>query len=167
MDKGPEPKIDDLPPCLIHIDKEGKWYHQGAEIIHPGFVQFFFEHMELDDKGRYVINWNGQRCYIEVEDTAYVVRQVDFSGGNGKEERAILHLSDGSTEALAPETLFIGKEDVLYCQVKNGTFPARFLRPAYYQLAEKIMEEGGSFYLLLQGKKYPIKPSRDKSGPVS
>jgi len=148
--------IDDLPPCLIYIDKEGKWYHEGAEIIRPDFIQFFFEHLELDDHGRYIVNWNGQRCYIEVEDTAFVVRKVDFIGGNGSPKEAIIHLSDGTKEKLDPETLYVGKEDVLYCRVKGGKFPARFLRPAYYQLAEFIEEDKGQFYLLVGGKRYPV-----------
>ena len=155
--------IDDLPPCLIYIDKEGKWYHEGAEIIRPDFIQFFFEHMELDEQGRYIVNWNGQRCYVEVEDTAFVVRQVDFVGGNGSPQKAIIHLSDGTKEELVPETLSVGDEDVLYCKVKGGKFPARFLRPAYYQLAEHIIEDNGQFHLLLAGKKYPITSSDNKA----
>jgi len=151
--------VDDLPPCLIYIDKEGKWYHEGAEIIRSDFIQFFFEHMELDEQGRYIVNWNGQRCYVEVEDTAFVVRQVDFLGGNGSPHKAIIHLSDGTKEELEPETLFVGNEDVLYCKVKGGKFPARFLRPAYYQLAEHIEEDNGQFHLLLGGKKYPVRSS--------
>ncbi|RLB20203.1 MAG: hypothetical protein DRG71_10075, partial [Deltaproteobacteria bacterium] len=73
--------------------------------------------------------------------------------------KAIIHLSDGTKEELEPETLFVGNEDVLYCKVKGGKFPARFLRPAYYQLAEHIREEEGQFYLFLGKEKYSIKYS--------
>ena len=155
--------IDDLPPCLIYIDKEGKWYHEGAEIIRPDFIQFFFEHMELDEQGRYIVNWNGQRCYIEVEDTAFVVRQVDFVGQDGEPQKAVIHLNDGTKEDLEPDTLVIGDGEVLYCKVKGGKFPARFLRPAYYQLAQKIVEDGGNFFLSLGGRKYPVSPSSNIS----
>jgi len=154
---GKNTDIQDLPPCLIYIDKEGKWYHEGAEIIRADFIKFFLQHMELDEQGRYVVNWNGQRCYVDVEDTAYVVRQVDFVAKNGGLQKAVIHLNDGTSEDLIPETLFVGNEEVLYCHVKNGRFPARFLRPAYYQLAEKIVEEEGKFYLVLGDKKYPIR----------
>jgi hypothetical protein len=41
--------------------------------------------------------------------------------------------------------------------VKDGRIPARFLRAAYYQIANYIDEdEGGTFFLLLNGKRYPI-----------
>ncbi len=150
----------DLDPCLIYIDKEGKWYHQGAEMIHRGFIQLFYQNMELDNKGRYIINWNGKRCYVEVEDTAFVVRRVEFATGNGEEEKILLYLSDDSNEPLDPATLFIGNNNVLYCKVKGGKFPARFVRAAYYQLVEHIIEEGGNFYLPLNGKRYPVKAEK-------
>ncbi|RLB85549.1 MAG: hypothetical protein DRH15_03260 [Deltaproteobacteria bacterium] len=160
-------EFKDLPPCLIYIDKEGKWYHEGAEIIRPDFIKFFLEHMELDKKGRYIVNWNGQRCYVEVEDTAFVVRQVNFMAENGALERAVIHLNDGTKENLVPETLFVGNQEVLYCRVKDGKFPARFLRPAYYQLTEKIVEEEGKFYLVLGDRKYPIETQMERPGATS
>ena len=146
-----------IPPCLILIDKEGHWYHQEQEMIHRELIQLFYENMELDTKGRYVIHWSGERCYVEVEDTAFVIWQADLEeSGRTRCERITLRLSDFTREELLPETLFVGKEEVLYCKVKNGTFPARFNRPAYYQLAEHIQEENGAFYLPLNGRKYSI-----------
>jgi hypothetical protein len=147
----------DLPPCLIFIDKEGGWYHKGAEMVHREFIRLFYEHMEMDAEGRYVIHWQGERCYVDVEDTAFVVRRVSYlSGKAGHRGALILSLSDDSTEALAEETLVIGKENVLYCTVKKGAFPARFNRAAYYQLAEHVEEEGGQFYLSVEGRRHPI-----------
>ena len=73
--------MNELPPCLIFIDKEGPWYHKGAEMIHRGFIRFFYQHMELGSRGPYIINWNGQRCWVDIEDTAFVVRRVTFKGG--------------------------------------------------------------------------------------
>jgi len=142
----------DLPPCQIHIDKEGRWFHRGAEIINKGIVQFFYANMEMEASGRCVIAWNGERCYVEVEDAPFVVRRAE-EGGEGIR----IHLSDGTVEILSPEALTIGKDHVLYCRVKNDRFTARFNRPAYYQLAEHIEEDdGGGFFLSAGGKKYPI-----------
>ncbi|MBW1681558.1 MAG: DUF1285 domain-containing protein [Deltaproteobacteria bacterium] len=151
-------EADTLPPCLIFIDKEGRWYHQGVEMIHRDVIRMFYEHMELDARGRYVITWRGQRCYVEVEDTAFVVRSVDYDpGGTGGNERILIRLSDDTLEALAPETLWVGDGNVLYCKVKNEMFPARFTRQAYYQVAAHIREEEGTFVLPLGGRKYPIR----------
>ncbi|MCP4667996.1 MAG: DUF1285 domain-containing protein [Deltaproteobacteria bacterium] len=148
---------DDLHPCLIFIDKEGRWYHKGVEMIHRDYIRLFFDHMELDQQGRYVIAWQGDRCYVDVEDTAYVVQSVrrNKTGHDGPNSFTI-SLSDDSREALTAETLFLGEANVPYCKVKNGAFPARFNRAAYYQLAEYIQEDNGAYYLSCQGKKHEI-----------
>ncbi len=152
-----EKEQNDLPPCLIYIDKEGKWYHKGVEMIRRDFIRLFFENMKMDARGRYVIHWGGKDCYVDVADTAYVVRNVDYRDAAGDAgERVMLLLSDDSEEDLIPETLRVGKDHVLYCRVKQGKFPARFSRAAYYRLATLIREEAGGFYLPLNGKQYRI-----------
>ena len=152
----PVDKNQDLHPCLIYIDKEGCWFHKGVEMIHREFIRLFYQNMEIDPQGRYIINWNGERCYVEVEDTAFVVRSATCKDtGADLDSRYFLFLSDDSSEELA-DTLFLGADNVLYCKVKNRIFPARFSRPAYYQLAEYIKEDNGSFYLPCKGNKYNI-----------
>lgn len=152
-----ETQNQELPPCLIHIDKEGRWYHNGVEMIRRDLVQLFYQNMLLASGGQYVIDWNDERCLVDVEDTAHVVRRVVCeSGERDPAGRIILYLSDDTREELAPDTLFVGEENVLYCNVHGGTFPARFNRPSYYQLAEYIEEEGGAYYLTVRGKKHSI-----------
>jgi hypothetical protein len=151
-------KENDIPPCLIYIDKEGRWYHEGAEMIHREFIRLFYNNMELDSLGRYVIAWKGQRCYVEAEDTAFVVLRVVWQekGKEDGKERFILSLSDDTQEELMPDTIYVGRDNVLYCSVKNRTFPARFNRAAYYQLAAYVEEEKGVYYLPLNGQKNKI-----------
>jgi hypothetical protein len=151
-------QTDPIPPCLIFIDKEGRWYHQGAEMIRREFIRLFYQNMELDSEGRYLINWADTRCYVDVEDTAFVVTRVSFEEGSRRQTtRFQVSLSDDTKEALGPETLWIGKDHVLYCRVKSGAFPARFKRAAYYQLAEYIQEEGGVYFLPLNGRRYTLR----------
>jgi hypothetical protein len=147
-----------IPPCLITIDKEGRWYHQGVEMVHRAFLKLFYRHMSLDRSGRYVIDWEGDRCYVDVEDTPFVVQRVVFEGSPpGALSRFVLHLNDDTREGLSPETLCLGEAHVLYCKVKEGRFPARFSRPAYYQLAAHIEEDTtGRYYLPLNGERYYI-----------
>ncbi len=150
---------DAIQPCLIHIDKEGRWTHKGAEMIRQDLIRLFYRNMTLDREGRYIIHWQDTQCYVDVEDTAFVVTSVSFQEKteNGR-SGFLLHLNDGTREDLLPETLFTGKHHVLYCSVKNKTFPARFLRAAYYQLAEHVEEENGDYVIRLNGRTYPIKP---------
>lgn len=163
MDERESEQCNDLPPCLIFIDKEGRWFHRGAEMIHREFIRLFYEHMEMDDSGRCIISWGGDRCYVEVEDTPFVIRRVRFEAQDrGGSSRFILHLNDDTQEVLAADTLYIGADNVLYAMVKEGAFPARFLRPAYYQLAQYVQEEDGAYILPLNGKKYPLRASGSK-----
>ncbi len=149
-----------IPPGLIFIDKEGLWYHRGVEMIRREFIRLFYQNMELDLEGRYLINWGDTRCYVEVEDTAFVVTRVSLERGSGRQpSRFEVRLSDDTHEVLAPDTLRVGKDHVLYCTVKSDTFPARLTRAAYYQLAEFIEEDGGGYFLHLNGQKHYIAAS--------
>ncbi len=148
---------NDLPPCLIYIDKEGRLWHQGAEMIHAGINSLMLEHITLED-GRYIIEFRGQRCYVEVEDTALVVQRVSLDREGGSSLKILL--SDGRTEELNPDLLWIGRDNVIYTKVRDGKLPARFLRQAYYQLAEFIEEVDGGYALKLGGKLHHIVQGR-------
>ena len=124
-------------------------------MLHRETIRLFYDHMTIDALERHVIEWQGDRCTVDVEDTAFVVWGVRFRD-EGQTERFLLHLSDDTREPLVPETLYVRKDNVLYCKVKQGRFPARFHRPAYYQLAQYVEEENGAFFLPLQGQKHPI-----------
>ncbi len=148
---------DDIRPCNIRIDKEGKWFYMGIEMIKKEIINDLYRYLDRLEDGRYILNMNGQRCIIEVEDCPFVVVGVNIIEKRDKSPSAyILKLNDDGTEELIPETLFIGKENVPYCMVKRGRFQARFSRPAYYQISSKIEERGGIFYLPLKDKRYMI-----------
>ena len=159
------PIEEGIAPCLIHIDKEGRWFHKGVEMVRREFVQAFYQKMELDDAGRYVIFWGGEHCYVDVEDTAFVVKRTTYPREeSGKRAGFMVSLSDDTEEELIPDTLYLGEENVLYCRVKKGAFPARFNRAAYYQLAAHIEEEGEGFVLPINGKKFKIRGKDPQSG---
>lgn len=149
---------DDVLPCLIFIDKEGRWFHKGVEMIHREIIRLFYRHLGLDSQGRYILTLEGERCYVEVEDTPFVVRRARFMDSvQADRSRYTLSLSDGTEENLSPDTLKVGVDHVLYCRVKDHAFPARFDRPAYYQLAQYIVERAGVYFLPLNGKEYEIR----------
>jgi len=151
----------EMPPCFILIDREGRWFHKGAEMIQRDIVRLFYEHIEVDSLGRYVVRLGDESCYLDVEDTPFVVQRVRFED-DGDIQNLRVFLSDDTEEALNPETLFVGEENVLYCTVKQGRFSARFHRPAYYQLAEFVQEEEGRFHLPLNGRKHFIRRKSDE-----
>ena len=147
-----------IPECDILIDKEGTWYFRGAEMIRREIVNFFYENLKRDDTGRYLIELpgeDGDHCYVEVEDTAFVVRAVQNADGAEKIE---MTLSDDSVETLEPATLRVGSDNVLYCTIKKGNFSARFSKAGYYQLAERIEydENTDAYFLKLNEERYYI-----------
>ena len=81
--------------------------------------------------GSFFLQVAEERASIPVEDTPYVVKSMEDDGKGG----FILILNDDTREALAPASLEVGADNVLYARVKGGTFRARFLRPAYYHLS--------------------------------
>ena len=143
---------------MIYIDKNGKWFHKGLEMINRGIVNEFYRNMMTDTHGEYIITLGEEKCFVEVEDTPFIVTRAEFdSAEETAREVIVLSLIDDTREILDPETLSVGKENVLYCRIKNDTFKARFSRAAYYQLASLIKEEGDNYYLPLRNKKYYIK----------
>jgi hypothetical protein len=139
-----------LPPCLIQVNAQGELHHQGAPLIHPGILELIFQSVHFED-GIYLLRIDKQSCQLEVEDTFFVVQRVRLEG-----DQALLSLSGGFSEPLDPASLWIGPREVLYCRVKGGVFPARFLRQAYYQIAELIEEDGEGFSLVLGGRRFPL-----------
>ena len=148
----------------IKIDKDGIWYYNGAHMFRKEILSIFFQNLRIDECGRYLIELGPERCYLHVEDTAFVVAAVYKTKlpGNGREHIDIL-LNDDSCEKLETNSLYTGGDNVLYCRVKEGRFTARFSRNSYYQLAEFIeqSENGANFFINLNGEKYFIKSNQD------
>lgn len=144
----------------IKIDKNGLWYYNGAHMFRKEILSIFFQHLRIDDRGKYLIELGKERCYLDVEDTAFVVEAVYKTKNpcDGREQIEIL-LTDERCEILEMNSLCTGEENVLYCRVKDGRFTARFSRKSYYQLAEFIeqSENGAEFFIKLNGEKYLIK----------
>lgn len=118
----------------IRFGRDGEWYADGQRITNPRIAALFSRHVVRAADGSYELRIADERAPISVDDTPYVVvsAQVDGDGA------VRIALNDGTSEPLDARTLRVGAADVLYCRVKDGSEPARFLRPAYYQVAERI-----------------------------
>ncbi|MFO7570065.1 MAG: DUF1285 domain-containing protein [Smithellaceae bacterium] len=144
----------------IKIDKDGIWYYRGAHMFRKDILSLFFEHLKIDESGRYYIELNEETYYVDVEDTAFVVSAVFKTKQEGENpEKIDVLLSDDCMETLDLNTISVGKDNVLYCRIKGGVFPARFTRSSYYQLAEFIEpdDENGTFFIPMNNEKYFIR----------
>jgi uncharacterized protein len=143
----------------IRIDKDGIWYYRGAEMFRKDIVNLLYINLKIDDHGRYLIEFNNDRCYLDVEDTPYVIKAVYRSFNEVKEKDAInLLLPDDSLEELDPSTLSVNNDNILYCYIKRLNCFARFSRASYYQIVQYVDHDpvGDRYYILLNGNYYYI-----------
>lgn len=140
--------------CLLRIDKEGNWFYNDLPIINKAIHLFFNQHLTRDESGAYIVRIGKETSRLFVEDTPFVVTSIDYIQTKAPEDFFNIRLNDETIEKLALDTLYIGKNNIPYCRVKEGLFPARFLRAAYYQLAQHVQQEGeDGFYIMLNGRK--------------
>jgi hypothetical protein len=142
---------------LLTVDKEGNWFYQGQQIVNRQVYLLFSQNLQQDSSGSYLLRIGDETCPVAVEDTPFVVIDIVLVLDGSLRNSFTIRLNDETEEVLNLDTLQVGKDNVLYCQVKGGKFRARFLRPSYYHLAEHIVQEAeGRFYIPLNGKKYYI-----------
>ena len=145
---------EDIPACHIRIDKEGNWYYQGLPIIQREIYLHLNKCLRKDPSGKYVLLMDGEKCYLEVEDTPYVIQGVSLDPDHQPAPALFVRLNDETEEELQVNTVRVGKDNVLYCKVKGAHYDARFLRASYYQLAEFLRQDGEKYYLLVGDKKF-------------
>jgi hypothetical protein len=138
----------------IRFGRDGEWYSDGERIANPRIARLFSRCIRNDGRGGYQLEMGEERAPIEVEDTPYVVRQVE-----GDPSGFTVVLNDETREPLDPSTLRSDGDHVLYCRVKGGEHEARLLRPAYYALARWLRpSEDGRYALEMGGHVFPIDP---------
>ena len=127
----------------IRFGKDGRWYADREPITNERIASLFSRHVTRGDDGAFWLIVGDERARIEVEDTPFVVVRVDGDPDRGFR----LGLNDETSEPLAADSLRIGEDDVLYCDVKDGRYRARFLRPAQVELLSHALAAGDGFAL--------------------
>jgi uncharacterized protein len=137
------------------IDRDGGLWHDGERVTHPGLARALASWVDVDEAtGRYVlrnaINW----CYVAVDDAPLVVT----SAGPAPDGGLVLALSDGTTAPLDPATLRVDEDDGVYCAVRDGRIPARFLRQAAFAVLDRVhpAPDGEGLLLELAGRVHPV-----------
>lgn len=148
---GDHPDFYRLPPpegrsreSTIRLDREGRFFHDGAPVQHPGMARAFASWIARHpDDGRFILQNGYDWTYFSVEDTPYFVGAVRSTPAGIE-----LELSDGSVELLDPNALELDESGQLLTRVKTGTFQARFKRAAQLGLGEYLsQEEDGRWFL--------------------
>jgi hypothetical protein len=125
----------------IRLDREGRFWHEGGEVLHHGLRAALWRWLDRNPDGRWVLRLDPQRfVYLDVDDVPYLVSSLRWNGN-----AAIGQLSDGSEETLALETLHL-RDGQGYLTVKQR-FPARLSADAFSALGERFVERDGAVWL--------------------
>lgn len=131
----------------IRFGRDGNWYADDEQITNQRIADLFSRHVTRDPAGGYMIRMGDERAHIVVDDTPYVV-----IGASPQPDGGIsIELNDHTVETLDRGSVHVAGDDVLYCRVKDGSEPARFLRQAYYQLAPFMRQRGANEFILEVG----------------
>lgn len=140
----------------IRIDIEGNWFYNGAQIVNRNIFLLFCKGLENDGKGGYLLKVDKETSSVIVESTPFVVVDAVKDGDVLK-----VQLNDETMETLNLESFFIDRNNVPFCRVKEGRFSARFLRKAYYRIAECFeQDEDERFFVKLAGEKIYVKQEK-------
>ena len=126
--------IDRLRRSDIRIDREGRLWHEGQPIDHPGLRAALFRWLDRLPDGRTVFRLDETRyAYLDVEDTPLVARALRWDG-----DRPLLALSDGSEEPLDRATLTVDPAGVLRCWVRDRRLEVRLSNSAAAAFADRL-----------------------------
>ncbi len=162
MKPSDHPEFFRLPPpegrsreSSIVLDAEGRFFHDGELVSHPGMARAFASWIRHHpDDGRMILNNGYDWVYFRVEDVPFFVVSVHLPGVNAGVAEPQIELSDGSREPFRPECLRTGAGGALYLPVKSGEFQARFRQSAQLALAEALGEgPDGRLFLDFAGRR--------------
>lgn len=150
MSPTPDPSTWTLP--RLRIDRDGVWFHDGAEVTHPGIIANLRDNLRVDEGGHF-LRVGPARVPVEVEDTPFVVERVE-----ALDDGLTATLNDLTREPVALDTLRVDERGIPRCRVKEGRFDARLSRAAAYQLLQHVQPEAGSgrSTLVLGGRRHPV-----------
>lgn len=139
------------------VDRDGRIFHDGAEIVDPAVLRFFLRAMTRTDEGRCLVLCQGERNWFEAADTPFVIQRLRLAVEGGLLLQGVELCFPGDyREPLDPRTLET-ERDLLFCRVRGGAFRARFGRLAIQQIGPFLADAGEGSALLLGGVRHPIR----------
>jgi len=137
-----------VPP--LRLDREGRWYDQGARVTNARLAEFLLAHLSKDEDGRYLVVVGRDKRYVDVEDAPYRALGIEVAGTCAGPGCLLVRLNDGSLEPFDPATFWIADDGVPYCLIRNRAHKVRFTAESYRQLSAFITEEADTGRHLLQ-----------------
>jgi len=156
-----EPPLERWDPPLsgtidIHIDGQGRWYHEGTLIQRESLVRLFASILRRERDGYYYLVTPVEKWRVQVEILPLIVTDIEPVG----EDEPVLQLTlnTGKPVALNSEhPLFIEPRagDVAAVRLNNG-LAALFSRNAWYRAADLLVTRGDQVGLESAGQFFPL-----------
>ena len=158
MKPADHPEFFRLPPpegrsreSTIVLSKEGRFFHEGAPVSHPGMHKAFASWLARHpDDGRDILSNGYDWTYLTVEGPRFFVQSV-----HAGPESPRLVLLDGQELALEPDKLTCDARGQLWYRLPQGE-SACFTAAAQLELAPWLVERAGVVGLEIQGQFWAI-----------
>ena len=137
------------------VDRDGRIFHDGTEIVDPAVLRFFLRAMTRTDDGRCLVLCQGERNWFEAPDTPFVIQRLRLTVASGLLQEVEVCFPGDYREPLDPATLEQDGER-LFCAVRRGAFRARFGRLAMQQLAPYLSDGPDGPALALDGRRHAL-----------
>ena len=138
----------------IRIDREGQFWFRDGPVENEKVHDLFSSGLSVRPDGRPILTVGKQWCYVEVEDTPWIIQgvRVDNKG------TVLLRLNTGKTHQLQVASLFLSTDGFLYCRLGELGTLTRFSRPAFHRFAQDFFVEsqGGAFDVVIDGFVHPL-----------
>ena len=141
----------------IHIDSNGKWFHQGIEIKRKSLVKLFASVLTKLDDDCYWLITPAERGKITVQDAPFYVNNIEIKK-NAPNQKIILKTSLDEEITLGKKHLIRIEYDTQnpnkgprpYVNIR-GRLDALIARSVYYQLADIAQQKDEQFFVISDG----------------
>lgn len=156
MKPGDHPEFFRFPPpegrsreSSIVLSKEGRFFHEGAPVEHPGMHKAFASWLRRHpDDGRFILSNGYDWSYVTVEGASRFVRAVHGSAADQEPE---LELLDGTVLSLNPAALSADTAGLLWVSLPDGE-QACFTAAAQLELSPWLTERSGQVGIDIGGQ---------------
>ncbi len=138
------------------VDRDGRIFHDGTEIVDPLTLRFFLKAMTRRDDGRYLVVCQREHNWFEACETPFVVQRLRLAEAKRELITVDLCFAGDVHEPLDPSTLE-SEAGHVYCRIRAGAFRARFGRLAMQQIAPFLSEDEGYAALVMSGARHRIR----------
>ena len=144
------------------VDRDGRIFHDGTEIVDPAVLRFFLRAMTRTDDGRCLVLCQGERNWFTAPDTPFVVQRLRLSLEGSALQAVELCFQGDYREPLDPATVET-ERGLLFCRIRGGAFRARLGRVAVLQVAPSLMDGGGGSAQVMSARRHPVRSGGESS----